>query len=231
VTITAFPPVELADEDGLLCIGGDLEAESLLLAYRSGIFPWPYSENEPLLWFAPPQRAIVFLERFHVPRSLARQRRKENISFRIDSQFEEVIRRCAMSPNRRNQNGTWITSPMIQAYINLYHAGWCHSIECYRDESLIGGLYGISIGTMFAGESMFYLEDGGSKLALWHLAELLQAAGATWFDCQQLTPLLASFGAEEIPRQEFTALLKTAVSSPDKIFARPLLSKGSTQEN
>ena len=214
MTVEAFPPVELADEDGILCIGGDLEVESLLLAYSSGIFPWPISKDTPLVWFSPPKRALLFLDRVKISRSLRRERAKDGYSFKIDSAFEQVMRCCAVSKNRKLGHSTWITAEMRKGYIALHRAGWCHSVECFYEGELAGGLYGVSIGGMFAGESMFYLKPNASKLALWHLIEYLRERNVGWIDCQQLTPLLRGFGAEEVERPEFIALLQTAIQRP-----------------
>ncbi|MFN8391729.1 MAG: leucyl/phenylalanyl-tRNA--protein transferase [Bdellovibrionota bacterium] len=219
MTISAFPPVDDADEDGLLCVGGDLEVDSLLLAYRSGIFPWPVSTDCPLVWFAPPTRAVLFLDQVHISRSLMRARERSGFTFSIDSQCENVIRNCARSKNRGKQRGTWIIPQMIKAYSALHRAGWCHSVECLDGDRLVGGLYGVSIGDMFAGESMFYLEPNASKLALWHLITHLQERNVPWLDCQQLTPLLASFGAVEIPRKQFMGLLGEAVTTGRNLFS------------
>jgi len=213
MVITRFPPVEKADRYGLLALGGDLEIDSLLLAYRSGIFPWPFDE-ETLAWFAPPRRAVLFLRDFHVSRSLERERKRSKFDFRIDQAFPEVIRRCAEAKNRGVQAGTWITQGIIESYIRLHQAGFAHSIECWLDGQLTGGLYGVSIGAMFAGESMFYRRSNASKLALWFLVEHLRQKKAEWIDCQVMTPLLRSFGAVEIQRDEFMALLLKAVKKP-----------------
>lgn len=218
MAIIEFPPVELADDSGLLAVGGDLEVESLLLAYRSGIFPWPIVDEDLLTWFAPKRRAILFLENFHISRSLEKKIRKEPCSFRIDTSFECVIRACARSANRREGQGTWITEKIIEAYIALHRAGWCHSIECYCDERLTGGLYGVAVGKMFAGESMFYLETDASKLTLVFLVDYLRERGVRWVDCQQMTPLLRHFGAVEVDRSVFMELLRDAVNQDVKLF-------------
>lgn len=212
MVIEAFPSVEDADEYGLLAMGGDLEVESLLLAYRSGIFPWPVFDKRVITWFAPPERTVLFLKDFKIPKSVQKLRAANKFSFAIDKNCPEVIRRCAASKTRR-EKGSWITSRMIEGYINLHHAGYCHSVECYEGDELVGGLYGVSIGGTFAGESMFYDRSGASKLSLCYLVEHLQERGATWIDCQQMTPLLASFGAVEISRDEFMQLLPTALGN------------------
>ena len=206
-----FPPVESADEDGFLCWGGDLEPETLRAAYTGGIFPWPM-RGQPLLWFAPPRRALLFFDEFHVSRSLKKLLR-QTWQVRFDTDFRGVMTACARSP-RPGQRGTWITRPMIEAYSRLYQLGHAHSVEIYLDGRLVGGLYGVSFGSFFAGESMFFHESGASKVALFHLVQHLKSQGSTWLDCQMMTPLFESLGAREVPRDEFMALLKDAVDGP-----------------
>lgn len=218
MAISNFPPVEYADEYGLLAVGGDLEVESLLCAYRSGVFPWPLLGGEDIPWFAPPKRALLFIDEYRVPRSLRKIIDQQIFDVVVDRDTPAVIRECAVSTKRKDSGATWITTEMIEAYTALYRAGYCHSVESYIGERLVGGLYGVSIGGMFAGESMFYLEPNASKVAFHHLVELLKAEGAKWIDCQQLTPLLKSFGAREVPRSEFMRLLEPAQSSRTEFF-------------
>lgn len=213
MVIKRFPPVSRADSHGLLAFGGDLEVESLLLAYRSGIFPWPL-EGETLAWFSPPTRALLFLEEFHIPRSLRKKVKGTNWRVEVDSDFASVITQCAASSHRGTQRGTWITPEMVDSYIELHMAGYAHSVECYAGRRLIGGLYGVSVGRMFAGESMFYLEPDASKMALVGLVSLLQAQGVTWIDCQVMTPHFELFGAREITRSDYLTLLAGAISGP-----------------
>jgi leucyl/phenylalanyl-tRNA--protein transferase len=210
-----FPPVDVADDDGLLAIGGDLEIDTLLLAYRSGIFPWPV-EGYPTLWFAPPQRAVLFFDEFHVSKSLRKQMRQAHYEIRIDSCFERVIRACAAP--RVYEAETWILPEMIEAYEQFHRAGYAHSVEVFAHDELVGGLYGVAIGRYFAGESMFHLASGASKIALVHLVEHLQKQGATWLDVQMPTPLFESFGARCIPRDEFMKMLQNAQNEPGKLF-------------
>lgn len=210
MTILEFPALSEADENGLLAVGGDLELDSLLLAYSSGIFPWPIN-SKILAWFSPPQRALLFLDEFHVSRSLAKEQKKECYTFSIDRDFEQVMENCAASKNRAKQNGTWITKEMRRAYLELHAHGYAHSIECYKEEKLIGGLYGVSIGKMFAGESMFHTSSNGSKLSLAFLVDYLRKKNVAWLDCQIMTPFLRSMGAREVEREEFIKLLKLAV--------------------
>jgi leucyl/phenylalanyl-tRNA--protein transferase len=217
VVIAAFPPVEQANEYGLIAIGGDLEVPSLLMAYRSGIFPWPM-HPEHLTWFAPDPRAVLFFEDLKIPESLKKERRRGWAELKIDQDFEGVIRSCAQGINRGKQRGTWITEQMISAYIDLHKAGHAHSIECYADGNLVGGLYGVCVGRAFAGESMFYRKANASKLCLWFLVEYLSKRGLSWIDCQQLTPLLKSFGAKEISRASYMSLLSKEINKKTKIF-------------
>lgn len=210
-----FPPVEEADEYGLLAAGGDLRVETLRTAYRSGIFPWPI-EGYPLLWFAPPQRAILPFAEFHVARSLRKLLRRHPFEIRIDSNFERVIHTCAAP--RADNEGTWITDEMIAGYTRLHRAGDAHSVEAYHDGELVGGLYGVAYGAYFCGESMFFTMSGASKVALVHLVEHLRARGATWLDTQMMTPLFAGCGAREVPRAEFMAMLGQALQQPVRLF-------------
>ena len=222
MVIEIFPPLNTADESGLLAIGGDLEIESLLLAYRSGIFPWPITEEGVLAWFSPWQRALLFFDEFHLSRSMQKKWRQACLSsdytFKINSAFEKVIKHCADYSNRKSQDGTWITDEIIQAYIQFHYAGYAHSIECYYCGELVGGLYGVAIAGTFAGESMFYRKRDASKLALCYLVEYLKAKGVQWIDCQQLTPLLSSFGARELSRDRYLELLEESMAKEVKLF-------------
>ena len=208
--VLSFPPVNMADDDGLLAVGGDLELESLLCAYRSGIFPWP-TDDQALLWFAPPRRAVLFVDEFHTPRRLERALRKAPFSCSMDTAFRDVISRCAEVTNRGEQRGTWITDDIIEAYCRLHTAGFCHSIETFLHGELVGGMYGVQIGRFFAAESSFYRVSDASKAAMCHLISHLKARGIPWLDCQVLTPFSRSFGAREIPRTEFMRLLGEAL--------------------
>jgi leucyl/phenylalanyl-tRNA--protein transferase len=210
MVITRFPPVNRADPDGLLAIGGDLEPMSLVLAYQSGIFPWPV-DGETLAWFAPPQRAIILLEEFHIPRRLKRTLAKAPFEHHMDRDFHGVITRCAELSNRGEQDGTWITEDIISAYCELFEHGYCHSFETYLDGKLVGGVYGVQIGSFFAAESSFFRITDASKSAMCFMADHLQRTGVTWFDCQVLTPFSLSFGAKEIDRERYMELLATAL--------------------
>jgi len=201
----AFPPPHLATEEGLLAVGGDLGAERLLLAYRMGIFPW-YSEGEPILWWSPDPRLVLLPGRFHVSRSLAKALRRGSFEVTADRAFRDVIRACATTP-RRDQEGTWITEEMIRAYCELHDLGYAHSVECWTDGELSGGVYGISLGRCVFAESMFTRVTDASKAALATLARQLLAWDFEMIDCQVTTQHLLSLGAETIPRPEFLRLL------------------------
>lgn len=200
-----FPPAELA-EDGLLAVGGDLCQDRLLLAYRQGIFPW-YSDDEPILWWSPDPRMVLYPNRMYVSRRLLRILRSGRFQFTLDTAFEDVIDVCATIP-RRDQEGSWITPEMRDAYVGLHRAGYAHSVECWRDGVLAGGLYGVSLGRCFFGESMFSRERDASKSALYVLCAECQARGVQLIDCQVANPHLFRMGAREIPRSAFLRLLQ-----------------------
>jgi leucyl/phenylalanyl-tRNA--protein transferase len=208
-----FPPVgrALRSPNGLLAAGGDLSAERLLDAYRHGIFPW-YNEGEPVLWWSPDPRMVLFPGEVKVSRSLRKRLRSRGYAIRCDSAFAEVMDACAGS--RAGQPGTWITPAMREAYARLHRLGYAHSVETWIGGELAGGLYGVAIGRAFFGESMFTRAADASKIALVHLARQLRAWGFGMIDCQMSTPHLASLGAREIPRAEFTRLLGELVNYP-----------------
>lgn len=197
-----FPPVELAEEepDGLLAIGGDLTPTRLLNAYRAGIFPW-YSEGQPLLWWSPDPRLVLYPEQIRVSRSLGKTLRNKPFTHTFDHAFEKVIQACATI--RRNDQGTWITNDMTRAYNELHRLGRAHSVEVWQEGELVGGLYGITIGRAFFGESMFSYQRDASKVALVRLAQQLFGWGFRLIDCQVYTSHLASLGAVEISRSRF----------------------------
>jgi leucyl/phenylalanyl-tRNA--protein transferase len=208
-----FPDVELAlrQPDGLLAIGGDLSLPRLLKAYRKGIFPW-YGPGQPILWWSPDPRLVLLPERLHVSRSLAKTLRQGKFQVTLDRDFERVITACA-GP-RSYENGTWITPEIRTAYLELHREGYAHSVECWRGEQLAGGLYGVSIGRIFFGESMFAQVSDASKVALVRLVQQLRRWGFGLIDCQVHTRHLASLGASAISRQEFTRILETSCSLP-----------------
>ncbi len=206
----AFPPVHHA-EDGLLAVGGDLREERLLLAYRSGIFPW-YSEGEPLLWWSPDPRMVLFPEEFHCSQSLKRVIKRGTFTVTLDQAFADVIRACGETP-RPDQDGTWITPKMEAAYVNLHRKGHAHSIECWQEGTLVGGLYGIALGGCFFGESMFSHRDNASKVAAYALTQAARAWGIPLIDCQVANPHLLSLGAREISRKMFCQLLRDGLNT------------------
>ncbi len=210
----SFPPLELAlrNPNGLLCAGGDLTPQRIVQAYLNGIFPW-YSAGEPILWWSPDPRMVLFPAEFRIARSLRRKLRSGNFRIRLDSDFASVIRACAGTP-RRDQPGTWITPEIQCAYGRLHELGYAHSVETWVDDTLVGGLYGIAIGKMFYGESMFAHITDASKIALAHLVRFLEKNGFGMIDCQMNTSHLASLGAREIPRGEFVTRLQELTAIP-----------------
>ncbi|HUI27819.1 MAG TPA: leucyl/phenylalanyl-tRNA--protein transferase [Candidatus Kryptonia bacterium] len=216
--IVEFPDPRSANPDGIVAVGGDLHPQSLLLAYRQGIFPWPV-EGLPLLWFCPAERGTLEFANLHIPRSLVRARRQTSLCFTIDAAFPEVIRACAASP-RPMQQGTWITPAVIAAYIRFHQLGFAHSVEAWRGERLVGGVYGVDIDGAFAAESMFHCEPNASKLALLYLADHLQSRGLEWLDIQVLTPHLVRLGARAISRDEFLEKLRRTRARGLRLFDR-----------
>ena len=210
-----FPHPEMADADGLLAIGGDLSPERLLVAYHFGIFPW-YSENQPLLWWSPDPRCVLFPSRLSISKSMRTVLRKQTFQVTVDQNFEQIIHHCS-KVKRRNQTGTWITKDMIDAYLNLHQMGYAHSVEVRTEKSLVGGLYGISLGKIFFGESMFSLIPNASKFGFIRLVQILNQEGFSLIDCQQDTPHLRSLGAELISRKHFLKYLRKNQLIPDDI--------------
>ena len=203
---TDFPDVNLAltDPDGLLAIGGDLTEERLLTAYRNGIFPW-YNEDQPILWWSPDPRAVLFPDNLRISKSLRKKLRRQVFTVRFDTAFEQVVRACAEP--RVDQNGTWISEEMYEAYVRLHQAGHAHSVECWQNDRLVGGLYGISIGQIFFGESMFSRVTDASKVAFVYLVKHAAAKGFPLIDCQVSSDHLASLGADDIDRSVFVTYL------------------------
>lgn len=209
-----FPDPRRARGD-IIAIGEDLSTETLREAYRHGIFPWPHDEL-PLPWFSPRRRALLFFDELHVPRSLRRSAKRYELTYTIDRAFDRVIHACASVP--REDQGTWIGPDIIRAYTRLHREGDAHSVEVWDGQDLVGGLYGIDAGGAFTGESMFHVRTDASKLALLHLIEHLRERGATWLDCQIMTPHMRILGAREVPRAEFLDLLADAQRSGRRIF-------------
>jgi leucyl/phenylalanyl-tRNA--protein transferase len=209
-----FPPPDYADPSGLLAVGGDLSGERLLEAYRVGIFPW-YSDDQPILWWSPDPRLVLELDDFKVSRSLRKTLRKKIFTVTFDRAFEEVIRACAVVP-RAGQHGTWITDEMQEAYINLHGLGFAHSVEAWYEGELVGGLYGVSLGKAFFGESMFHRKTDASKIALAVLVEQLKRWKFHFIDAQMTTEHMVSLGAKEMPRRIFLTRLYSALRHPTK---------------
>lgn len=214
-----FPPVEqaLREPDGLLAIGGDLGPRRLLQAYRLGIFPW-YSEGQPILWWSPDPRMVFRTDGVRLSSRFRRQLRRSTWQVRADTAFEAVLDACASAP-RPGQDGTWITPRMRAAYLHLHHLGHAHSIEVLDGDALVGGLYGVAVGRMFFGESMFSARSGGSKVALAGLAHRLRGWGWPLLDAQVENPHLLSLGGERWPRPEFQAALQALVDQPGQVGA------------
>jgi len=201
-----FPPVNLADKNGLLAIGGDLSAERLLLAYKSGIFPW-YNPEEPIIWYSPDPRMVLFPKNLKISKSMKQIIRKNQFRATFNQNFSEVISNCKNS-YREGQGGTWITEEMEQAYINLHHLGVAKSVEVWEGNALVGGLYGIDLGHVFCGESMFSKVSNASKFAFIYLVQKLEKDHYKLIDCQVYNEHLASLGADEISRETFLTYLK-----------------------
>lgn len=213
-----FPPPEMASPEGLLAIGGDLRSERLLEAYRRGIFPW-YSAGQPVLWWSPNPRTVLFPQRLKISRSLRKTLRRAGFIVTLDTAFSAVIDACAGPRRNHPGGGTWITEEMRAAYCRLHEEGYAHSVETWRDGKLVGGLYGVSLGGAFFGESMFSRENDASKVALAHLVRQIREWRFSLIDCQLASAHLFSLGAEEIQRVEFLALLETALGMPDRVGA------------
>ena len=204
-----FPSPHLADAEGLVAIGGDLSVPRLLLAYRSGIFPWTV---DPITWWSPEPRGIFELDRFHVSRSLARVMRKGVFRTSIDRAFREVMEGCAAPA--RGRRSTWISPEFIEAYTQLHEQGHAHSLECWVGRRLAGGIYGVAVGGLFAGESMFHRVSDASKVALFHLIQHLRQRGFVLLDIQMLTPITAQLGGVTIPRKDYLRRLAQAIEMP-----------------
>lgn len=206
MAITEFPPIDSADEQGLLALGGDLEVDSLLLAYSCGIFPWPISKEYPLAWFSPDPRGILAFDNLHLGKSFRKFLKKNPYEIKFNTNFEAVIMNCAQV-KRHDQASTWISQQIIDAYINLHQQGYAYSIETYLEERLVGGVYGVCINRFYSGESMFHLEENASKVALVSLLYLLKQRDIGWLDTQMVTPVVESLGGVEIPRDTFLKML------------------------
>ncbi|MDL2306440.1 leucyl/phenylalanyl-tRNA--protein transferase [Desulfovibrio sp. OttesenSCG-928-C06] len=210
-----FPPVRLADPEGLLAAGGDLSVARLTEAYRNGIFPW-YGPDTPILWWSTNPRCVLFPEKLHVPASLKKIIRSQKFSFSVNKCFAKVMLHCAAA-KRPDQQGTWITQDMFEAYVAMHRAGKAHSVEVWQDGKLAGGLYGVAIGRAFFGESMFYLRPDASKAAIAWLVPRLGELGFPLIDCQQETPHMMRFGAELVDRALFLKIISSAVDREDAV--------------
>lgn len=219
-----FPPISSAqvEPNGLLAIGGDLSPGRLLLAYQSGIFPW-YEDGQPILWWSPDPRAVLYPDRLRISRSLAKRLKRNEYEVRLDTNFGAVINACARPRNTAdNSGGTWITAEMQSAYLALHSQGYAHSVECYRDDELVGGLYGVSIGRLFFGESMFHTSTDASKVAFAYLCRMMTEQCCPLIDCQLENPHLTSLGCETLPRDEFQSYLSTYCDEKNSIDWRNL---------
>ena len=208
-----FPPVHLADEHGLLAIGGDLGVERLLAAYRSGIFPWPWYEQMPMFWWSPDPRYVLYPDQLKVPRSLRSKLRRNEFEIRYDTAFAAVLEGCSDAP-RPGQDGTWITDEMIDGYLALHAAGHAHSVEAWRDGELVGGFYGVALGSLFCGESMFARVADASKVAF---VTFVRDRGFHLVDCQLETDHLRRFGARDIERERYLDELAHCLQVPNRV--------------
>jgi leucyl/phenylalanyl-tRNA---protein transferase len=214
MAIISFPPVDKATEDGLLAFGGDLEVSSLLMAYKQGIFPWPISPEYPLAWFSPNPRGILRYEDLKISTSLKKILRQKRFEIKFNHDFPSVILGCKEAHQKDNYS-TWITEEIILAYINLFFSGHAYSIGTYIGEKLVGGIYGVKIGCLITGESMFHLESNASKVALVHLMEHLHKFKIDWIDTQTVTPFIKTMGGITIPREEYLKMLKLSLRRKD----------------
>jgi leucyl/phenylalanyl-tRNA--protein transferase len=212
--MSRFPDPRTARGD-IIAIGEDLTPETLRDAYRHGIFPWPHDEL-PLPWFSPRRRTVLVFDEVHIGRSLRRSMKRATFTFTIDKAFDDVVRACATVP--REDQGTWIGPDIIRAYTRLHREGDAHSVEVWEGDELAGGLYGVDAGGVFTGESMFHRRTDASKLALLHLIDHLRSRGATWMDCQIMTPHMRALGARDIPRALFLDLLEKAQARELRLF-------------
>lgn len=217
MAVIRFPDPRLAGPDGIVALGGDMRPETLLDAYRRGIFPWPI-DSYPYVWCSPAERGVLFFSNLHIPRRLARLRRQGRFRFAFDEAFELVVRSCAEVHSSRGEGGTWIVPEIVRSYTDLHRIGHAHSIEAWDGDRLAGGLYGVEVDGLFAGESMFYREPGASLLALLHLVDHLRDRGVEWLDIQVMTPHMERLGATPIPREAFLELLERSRRPDRRLF-------------
>jgi len=206
----AFPHPNTADEDGLVAIGGDLEPQRLLSAYSQGIFPW-FIDKGFVFWYSPDPRAVLYPNEFKLSKTLSKSIKKQNFEFHINKNFRGVIEACATSETRKKECGSWISSEFVESYTKLNQIGFADSFECYADGKLVGGFYGVRIGRVFFGESMFFRTPDASKAALWFLCANAEKLNIEIIDCQQETPHLLSLGAKSIERVEFLEIIKEKI--------------------
>lgn len=212
----SFPHPNLANEDGMLAVGGDLSPERLLLAYKLGIFPW-FNEGDPIIWWSPDPRFVLFPEKLKVSKSMRPYFNQNKFTVTLDTAFKDVIRACQQQKRKGQLGGTWITEDMLEGYCKLYELGYAHSVEVWKADKLVGGLYGISLGKCFFGESMFATESNASKFGFIYLVRKLKELGFWLIDCQQETRHLASMGAEAISREDFLNLLNKNRDEPSTL--------------
>lgn len=224
MAITNFPPLELADEHGLLAIGGDLEVDSLILAYKKGIFPWPINKDFPLAWFTPDPRGILFTDELKLSRTVQKTMRHCPYTITYNQAFRDVILACQKIHAQRQKTDTWITKEIVEAYHRLHQAGYAYSVEVWNSaQQLVGGLYGVVMGSYVSGESMFYLAPNASKVALITLVKELGENQVPWIDTQMVTPVVGTLGGREVSRKQFTALLRESLKDESPAFLRPSL--------
>ena len=212
-----FPDPRQTLDDGLLCVGGNLQVRTLFEAYRKGIFPWP-QEGYPLLWFSPVKRGVLDFEDVHFTRRFLRELHKPGFTITFNRAFSQVIQMCAKTP-RSHEKGTWISDEIIQSYIRFHEAGYAHSVECWLNDQLVGGMYGVYVEGVFSGESMFYQVSGASKRCLYALIEHLKSYGIVWMDIQMVTPHLQATGGKYVERDDFLARLQKAKRNFPEPFA------------
>ncbi|MDZ4662291.1 MAG: leucyl/phenylalanyl-tRNA--protein transferase [Pseudomonadota bacterium] len=223
-----FPDPSLADENGILALGGNFEVETLQLAYSKGIFPWPQA-GHTFLWFSPKNRGVILFKDFHVPKSLKKEMKKGAYRFTFNRAFEQVIKYCAISPRKTEAGlelGTWITPEIITAYLDFHKTGFAHSLECWHGDELVGGLYGVWVSGVFMGESMFFLKPNTSKMCVVKLAEFLMSKGHEWMDTQMVTPVVKLLGGKYISRTRFLCLLSEAQRKFPYESLKPALAPG-----
>ncbi|MCC6138744.1 MAG: leucyl/phenylalanyl-tRNA--protein transferase [Bdellovibrionaceae bacterium] len=203
-----FPNPRKTDPNGIVAVGGDLEVDTLVDAYAHGIFPWPHKDY-PLLWFSPVERGVLFFKELHLSRSLNKWLKKTKFKTTFNKNFKAVIEHCA-TRQRPGQNDTWVTPEMMSAYLELHHQGFAHSVECWNEGQLVGGLYGVYIAGVFSAESMFFLESGASKYCLLALLNRLHLMGHAWVDTQMVSEVVEAFGGRYVAREEYLKILKEA---------------------